>query len=239
MFKQNRPPSKAPNKADGDELELLTNSGFSPVPDKYALVNSRAMDRRLIHLIDDVTEHSFEQVKNLYDELVEEDATSPIHVVVATIGGDVRSMLGIMNLILLSKTPVYTYLYGETCSAGSWIYLCGHKRFAPKTNFVSFMLHPMEWTRTDNFGNHDSHSQYIQKLSDYLVEFTSSRTSIGLKRLKALVKHETAFFVGEEIFKYGIATDELVDSAFWLTPKASKKASKKTIKAKDMEMVLG
>lgn len=206
-----------------EELQLTATSS----QDKFSMVTDEAVSRRQIHIIDEVGEDTFEQVKNLYDELVDEDVEKPIHFIIGTVGGDVRSMMGIMNLMLLSSTPCYTYLMGETCSAGSWIYLCGHKRFAPKTNLVSFMLHPMEWNRSDSLGNHDSHNKYVEKLSNQLVKLTASRTKMTERKLKKLATIETQYFVGEEIFTNGIATDVLETSTFWYNSK-TKRDSKKS-----------
>ena len=197
---------------------------------KYSLVTEEAVRRRQIHIVDDITEQTFEQVKHLYDELVENDATLPIHFIVGTIGGEVRSMLGIMNLILLSQTPCYTYLLGEICSAGSWIYLSGHKRFAPKTTLVSFMLHPMEWDSSDSLGNHVSHNGYVKKLCSNLNAFTAKQTTLSKDRIKKMATNETQYFVGDELFKYNIATDELTNTTFWMQPKPEKKKTKSTEK---------
>lgn len=205
-----------------EELQLTATSH----DDKFSMVTDEAVSRRQIHIIDEVADSTFEQVKNLYDQLIDEDPTKPIHFIIGTVGGDVRSMLGIMNLMLLSKTPCYTYLLGETCSAGAWIYLCGHKRYAPKTNLVSFMLHPMEWNRSDSLGNHDSHNKYVENLSQQLVELTVSRTKMTHRKLRKLATIETQYFVGEEIFENGIATDVLDTATFWYEEKAKKENKK-------------
>lgn len=220
-------------KSDNTEIQFLpSGSQDSSTKTKYSLVSDENLSRRQVPIIDDVTEESFEQIKNLYDALIEINATEPIHFILGTVGGDVRSMLGIMNLILLSKTPCYTYLMGETCSAGSWIYLCGHKRFAPKTNLVSFMLHPMEWDRSDSLGNHASHNKYVEKISQNLVNFTAARTTISKEQLSRLATTETEYFVGNELFDCGISTDELTTSTFWIPEKKEslkKKPSKKAV----------
>jgi ATP-dependent protease ClpP protease subunit len=205
-----------------EELQLTTSSH----DDKYSLVTDEAVARRQVHIIDEVTDVTFEQVKNLYDQMIEEDSTKPVHFIIGTAGGDVRSMLGIMNLMLLSKAPCYTYLLGETCSAGAWIYLCGHKRFAPETNLVSFMLHPMEWNRSDSLGNHDSHNKYVEKLSQQLIKLTASRTKLSIQKLRKLATTETCYFVGEELFEHGIATDVLNSVVFWHSEKPVKKEKK-------------
>lgn len=217
-----------------EEIPQISFNSANSNQNKYDLVTDEALSRRQIHIIDEVTDTTFEQVKNVYDELVELDPEAPIHFIVGTNGGDVRSMLGLMNLVLLSKTPCYTYLLGETCSAGSWFYLCGHKRFAADTPFISFMLHPVEWEKGDSLGNHKSHQDYVQKLSDNLLEFTASRTLLTKKYLKSLISVETKYFIGHEIFDKGIATDKLTTSSFWL---ATKKASKTANKEKNKKLL--
>lgn len=238
--------SRTPKKPNPNVSEEIPQISISPSsfsnPGKYELITDEAVSRRQIHIIDEITDASFEQVKNLYDELVELDPNEPIHFVVGSAGGDVRSMLGMMNLVLLSKTPCYTYLMGETCSAGAWFYLCGHKRFAANTPFISFMLHPVEWEKGDSLGNHRSHQDYVQKLSDSLIEFTASRTLLTKKYLKTLVSVETKYFTGKEIFEKGIATDLLDTSTFWLKPKevvaVTTNGTKKASKSKKPEMTI-
>lgn len=207
-----------------EEVNFLSSTNT----DKYSLVTTEALSRRQIHIIDPVQDETFEQIKNLYDQLIEADIDKPIHVIVGTAGGDVRSMLGIMNLLLLSKTPCYTYIMGEVCSAGAWIYLCGHKRFAPKTQLISFMLHPMAWGKEeDTLGGHETHNRYASLLSKKLVALTAERTKIPQSRLKRLSTVETQYFVGEELFSNGIATDILDTASFWLEDKPLVKKTKK------------
>lgn len=197
--------------------------------DKESLLTDVNIARRMIPIIDEITDCTFEQVKNLYDELIEQSNTQPIHVIVGSPGGDVRSMLGIMNLFLLSRVPIYTYIFGETFSAGSWIFLCGQRRFAPKTTLNTIMFHPMEFTRDDNVGNHISHLEYIKKLNTNLIKFTSEKTSIKVETLQKLTSSETYYFVGDEIFDNQLATDVLDSSDFWLSEKSSKKKAKRSL----------
>ena len=209
--------------------ETIEFLGLPKDQNKNSMVTPDALTRRQIHLLDEITDTSFEQIKNVFDKLIEEDQTSPIHFIVGGPGGDASSMLGIMNLMLLSKTPCYTYIFNETCSAASWIYLCGHKRFAPRTNLVSFMLHPISWnTDSESLGNQTSYGKYVEKISCILTEFAAKKTKLTAAKLKRLATVETQFFVGEELFEQGIATDELTTSSFWLTTpvKKPKKAPK-------------
>ena len=230
-----RSPKTPHGFSSGEELMLTTTSQT----DKFSLMSEESLSRRQVHLIDTITESTFEQVKNVYDQLVEMDSTAPIHFIVGTIGGDVRSMLGIMNLFALSKkNPCYTYLFGETCSAGAWIYLAGHKRFAPKTDLISIMFHPMEWNYEDSLGNQASQNKYVTALSNNLLKFALGRTKISERKLRQLATNETRYFVGDELFEFGIATDELTDASFWLKPPVIKEVKEDKKKATKSKTVL-
>jgi ATP-dependent protease ClpP protease subunit len=219
--------------------EFMPQLTIDQFAEKYALITDEALSRRQIHLIDEISAVTFEQVKHLYDALIEQDDKAPIHFIVGSAGGDVRSMMGIMNLILISKIPCYTYLMGETCSAGAWIFLCGHKRFVSNTPFVSFMIHPVEWGKEDSLGNHASHQAYVQSLSDSLLEMTESRTLIPKRDLRKLLSTETKYFTGaSDLMKNGIATDLLDTATFWYIPKGKEPKSKKDKSKKEIEFLV-
>jgi len=213
-----------PNRPISDnEIQLLQET----CADKFSLVNELALSTRQITLCDIITVNTFEMVKNLYDQMIEEDDKLPIHVLLNTPGGDMNSMIGIMNLFLLSKIPIFTYLMGETCSAGCWIYLCGHKRFAPKTDFIGFMLHPIAYNSDlETPETHEARVEYYKQTEKFLISFAAKRTKISKSMLKKLSEHKTKYYIGDEIFKYGIATDELTTSTYWLTNKSVKKSKK-------------
>lgn len=217
-----RKPSALDSLIEEEAAELVMDSQES-TSDMYELVTDEALSRRIINIIKPVEEASFEQIKNLYDALFEDTLISgvlpedplPIHVVCGTAGGDLNGMLGIMNLFLLSRIPIYTYVLSQTSSAGALIYLAGTKRFAPANGLASIMFHPTSW---DAGGQRDSHMAFhvfIKKIEKSLTDLVQSRTRIPKKLLIDLSMSKTHYFVGDELFKYGIATNELVDSSFW------------------------
>lgn len=209
------------------ELEFMTQSG----PDNSFLTPD-TLSRRQILICSEISNGTFEAVKEAYDALIEDNATDPIHVVLGSPGGDLASTLGIMNLLLLSPTPIYTYLMGETCSGGALIYLAGHKRFAANTNLVSLMLHPIGWEKEGNHGEQSALIDYMDSMKTKIRLFIGSRTKIPNELLTELGSHKTKYFVGNELFMFGIATDELTTSAFWVAQKPKPKKATKSSKTK-------
>lgn len=221
MTKELRKPLSGSDPSD-DTPELLLGSS-EPSSDMYSLVTDEAVQRRQITLVKMIDETSFELIKNLYDAIVEDtlvdgklpEDPDPIHVVCGTPGGDLNSMLGIMNLFLYSEIPIYTYVLSQTSSAGALIYLSGEKRFAPRNGLASVMLHPTSWDGAGQRESHVAFHTFIKKIEKSLTELVQSRTKIPKKLLTELSVSKTHYFVGEELFKYKIATDEYTSSMFW------------------------
>lgn len=70
-------------------------------------------------------------------EMVEWGKRIPIKLYINSTGGDFNSMLTIMDIIKLSKTPVYTINTGVVHKEAFFIFITGHQRYAyPKSSFV-------------------------------------------------------------------------------------------------------
>lgn len=70
-------------------------------------------------------------------EMVEWGKRTPIKLYINSTGGDFNSMLTIMDIIKLSKTPVYTINTGVVHKEAFFIFITGHQRYAyPKSSFV-------------------------------------------------------------------------------------------------------
>lgn len=221
MAKEFKKPSAG--DSDSDEPTEFTLGSPEPSGDMYSLATDEAVSRRTIHLIKPIEDSSFEMVKNLFDAIIEDTLVDgvlpenplPIHVVCGTPGGDLNSMLGIMNLFLFSEIPIYTYVLSQTSSAGALIFLSGTKRFAPRNGLTSVMLHPTSWDGAGQRESHTAFHTFIKKIEKSLAELVLTRTKVPKKLLTELSTSKTHYFVGEELFKYQIATDEFTTSLFW------------------------
>lgn len=70
-------------------------------------------------------------------EMVEWGKRIPIKLYINSTGGDFNSMLTIMDIIKLSKTPVYTINTGVVHKEAFFIFITGHQRYAySKSSFV-------------------------------------------------------------------------------------------------------
>ena len=70
-------------------------------------------------------------------DMVEWGKRTPIKLYINSTGGDFNSMLTIMDIIKLSKTPVYTINTGIVHKEAFYIFISGHQRYAyPKSSFL-------------------------------------------------------------------------------------------------------
>jgi len=213
--------SSSSSKADilfsADENDALDFDGSS-------MLSESAIKYRQIYLCDNLDDSAYEEFKRAYDKLTDMDSVKPIHIVIGSAGGSVFSALGIINTILLSKTPIYTYVLNRAWSCGAWIYLAGHKRFAPNTGLTSFMLHPFSWTNDGGYNDQKAFIDNVTVLQHNLVVFAQSRTKIPESILQGISDSKNHYFTGEELFSNGIATDVLESLDFHLPAVKKKKA---------------
>lgn len=131
----------------------------------------------------------------------------PIKIFIDSPGGDVTFMWSIINLIEMSKTPVWTINYCTAYSAASEILASGHKRYAMPGSHV--MIHLGSCTYSGDVANVESTKKYFDALSKKTVDHMLQRTKIEPKMFKK--KTQTDWFMSEtEALEYGIV-DEIIN----------------------------
>lgn len=125
-------------QADFDEL--LVKNGL--IDEMFYL---RDLHQRKIFLNADIDQLSVEDaVKHIMqfnkeDSGISVESRKPIIMYITSNGGEVDAGFELIDLILSSKTPIYTVNLGYQYSMGFLIGLAGHKRFA--TRNAKFLMH--------------------------------------------------------------------------------------------------
>ena len=132
----------------------------------------------------------------------------PIKIFIDSPGGDVTFMWSIINLIEISKTPVWTINYCTAYSAASEILASGHKRYAIPGSHV--MIHLGSCAYSGDVANVETTKKYFDALSKKTVDHMLQRTKIEPKMFKK--KTQTDWFMGEnEALEYGIVDQIITD----------------------------
>ena len=132
----------------------------------------------------------------------------PIKIFIDSPGGDVTFMFSIINLIDISKTPVYTINYCTAYSAAGEILASGHKRFALPGSHV--MLHNGSTSFGGQVDQVESMKKYFDNVMKKATDHLLSKTKIDPKKLKK--KAVVDWFMDEhEALENGIIDEIIYD----------------------------
>lgn len=145
---------------------------------------------------------------NREDKDLPVEERKPIKIMIHSPGGSVPDMNTIIDTIMLSKTPVYTYNIGMAFSAGLDILLAGSKRFCtPKSEAL---IHGGYFSVQGASGAVVDTSENYKRTLKKFEEWILTRTKID-KALYGKKKKSEWYLDAEEQLKYGVV-DKIVDN---------------------------
>ena len=159
-------------------------------------------------LIDDTTIDIALYIRkwNEEDKGVVIEKRSPIKIFINSDGGSADTVLHIIDMIKLSKTPVYTIGMGRVYSAGGLLLMAGHKRFIfPHT---SCLIHDGSSGTIGSIGKMLDNLEFTKELEKRMKEYILSSTRITEEVYDRNYRRDW-FMFSEEMIQLGIA-DEIV-----------------------------
>ncbi|MGV4321124.1 ATP-dependent Clp protease proteolytic subunit [Bacillus mojavensis] len=184
--------------------------------------NSTESKKRDIIFIGNVNEEEIRKAVekiieiNAYDDKKSEEDENyirkPINLHVHTLGGAVYDANFLVGVIQTSRTPVHTYAGGKIMSAGFYIYISGHKRFA--TEMATFMYHDMSVGLHNTIEGLKVDIRHYDSLRDRIDAYIVRRTNLpkNLMDDQNRVK-EDLYLYAEDALKYGIVHEILPELA--------------------------
>ena len=180
------------------------------LPDPTMVEFYRRLKNREILWNDDIDDATIDialYIKKWNDEdkdLAIEDR-QPIKIFINSDGGYVATVLHVIDMIHLSKTPVYTIGMGRVYSAGGLLLMAGHKRYIfPHT---SCLIHDGSSGAIGSIGKMIDNLEFtkeLEKIKQYILSSTRITEEIYDQNYR-----RDWFMFSEEIIKLGIA-DEIV-----------------------------
>lgn len=145
---------------------------------------------------------------NKEDKGKEKEDRTPIKIFIDSNGGDVTFMWTLINLIEMSKTPIYTINYCTAYSAAAEILASGHQRFAMPGSHV--MIHLGSCAYMGDAANVETTKKYFDALTKKTIEHLCERTKIEPKVFKK--KTVTDWFIDEnQALEYGVVDKIITD----------------------------
>ncbi len=140
---------------------------------------------------------------------MERQVHGPIVLYINSPGGCVFSGLSAMDHILSLKVPVHTVADGLCCSAATFMFLAGEKRFIKPHAHV--LIHQIsqesEWVR---FEDMKDELKNLEKLMNHVIEIYRDATALPEVKLKRMMKRDM-YLDAEDCIRYKIA-DEIFPS---------------------------
>lgn len=102
---------------------------------------------------------------------LESQAKKPIRILINAFDGDMKSMFTMINILKMSKTPIYTYNIGMCGKEAFFVYLMGEKRFAyPHTTTIFSRMMITEDFKSNQERN--NYSRQLLELKNILIDKT-------------------------------------------------------------------
>ena len=166
-------PERAPRGIETEENRIYF---YCPIGDREALELNRLI-RRL-------------DVEMQYLQSRLDCGPVPIHLHIHSPGGSVFSGLAIVDTMLSTKTPIYTYIDGSAASAATMIACCGEKghRYVGSSSFMLIHQPHIEWIgKLDDFRDE---IQNQKELYDKITDIYLKNTNFKKKELEDILQHE-------------------------------------------------
>ena len=173
-------------------------------------------ENRTFYLFDEVNELTVGALYANMMALIVDDNTNelqiigyerpPIRLFINSHGGNICDMWALVDMMLTSDTPIYTYCSGYAESAGLKIFLAGHKRYV--TKHATLLYHQLSsWTggKYQDLAENQKELQWHQvAIEDYVL----SRTKIKASKLKEVREKKQDWIIhAAEAVRLGIADD--------------------------------
>ena len=175
---------------------------------------------RILYLYEDVGHASVSEItKSIINFIVEDNkqenkiknyTRKPIRLIINSFGGSVYDMWGLIDIILASPTPIYTYTSGYAMSAAFMIFIAGHKRFI--LNNSTIMIHQLYSGCSGKYFDLIESVEECTRLHERMTNYIKTRTKIKLGTLKTCYDTKKNWYIDSEMAIDLNIADEIVTS---------------------------
>lgn len=132
----------------------------------------------------------------------------PIKIYINSYGGTIYDMWSLIDIIINSKTPIYTYCLGYAMSAGFMIFLAGHKRFIGKN--ATLLYHQLSGGQIGKYTDIKQNIGEYDRVQADIEIYVINRTKISKEKIIEIREKKIDWYIhSENAIDYGIA-DEVI-----------------------------
>ena len=166
---------------DGDSVDDKSSKRpiFSSTEDRFYYLFGDINSRNCADIAYDITKINMED--DTKDDREKDYKRKPIKIFFNSFGGSVYDMWLLVDTIMGSKTPVYTYCTGYAMSAAFIIFLSGHKRYM--SPHATLMYHQIYCWRHGKYQDLVDDREQTDHLNEMIENYVVERTGLSRKDL--------------------------------------------------------
>lgn len=181
------------------------------LPDPDLFDYYRRLERRTIFInneIDDEIECYAMHILEWNAQDIGVENPTPIKIFINSNGGSISPTFNLIDIIALSKTPVYTIGMGRCYSSGGLLLMAGSKRFIfPNT---TALIHDGYSGSIDSVSKFLDSAKFTEKQGEKMSSFILSHTNIDRDAFEKNFRKDW-FMFADDIIKYGVADKIITD----------------------------
>lgn len=185
--------------------------------DERPSLNVNVIGNRTIYFCGDVTENSIARINTELikmitmiinqAKLIKDFEPGHINLIIESAGGNVSDMWALIDLIIKSPIPIYTYALGNVYSAALIIFIAGSVRYV--ASHTKLMYHEASSSAIGKMSEINETTENGKKTQQIIDDFVVHRTKLKKKKLDEIKKTKTDyFFYKKEALELGVATNE-------------------------------
>lgn len=202
-------------------FDVLEDSGLSDMasvklPDPTLLDYYMRREDRCILWNDDIEDDFVEIYQDILrwnkediDNGVKPEDTKPIRVYINSNGGSVSAVFTIIDLLLMSRTPVITIGLGKCYSSGGLLLMAGNKRLLLPN--CTILIHDGQSGSYGAIGKMLDNLEFTKELEVKIKNYILSRTSIPEEEYDKNYRRDWWIFADDAVNKYHIADKIVTD----------------------------
>lgn len=144
-------------------------------------------------IVEDIVKHIIRF--NSDDRCIPPENRDPIYLYITSNGGEVDSGFELIDVIMNSKTPVYTINLGYQYSMGFLIGLAGHLRFATKN--AKFLMHDGSNFVFNSGAKAQDQMEFQRRIEKRIKEYVISRSNVTEEEYNSKLRVEWYMFADE------------------------------------------
>lgn len=180
----------------------------------YETVYKELLDKRILYMNDDVSDSLIDMIAvpiimlNEEEKDIPQEKLKPITIYISSDGGDANVCTYLVEVIEKSRIPIHCRVLSVAASAGLYIAISCHKRYASKNSI--FLLHKGSVAFMGNTGEAEDFIEfYKEEIGGIFDDLILRRTKITAEELKKIRRNETYCLGQEALDKYGFI-DEII-----------------------------